>query len=69
MTANNYDKLRFFGVGIPEEPDVDNIKPVLESLHIGTGAKWIRSVGHTPECVFVDMLRWNDGKVPRKYRL
>lgn len=35
MTSHEFDRVSFFGVGIPEEPDEDNIKPVLASLHIG----------------------------------
>lgn len=67
MTSHEFDRVSFFGVGIPEEPDEDNIKPVLASLHIGAKVKWKTFPDVPPQATFVDAMRWSDGYQPRFY--
>ena len=79
MNAHTFDRLKHFGVGIPEEPDEVNIQPVLASLEWGAKVRWdtankaeIERLRGTPgepvpikTSTFVEILRWLDGYKPK----
>ena len=66
MTAHEFDRVKFFGIGIPDDPTEEDAKRVLMALHIGKKVKW-SGADHVSLPMFVDVPRWNDGYQPRFY--
>ena len=55
-TTIEFDRISYFGLGIPDDPSEEEAKRVLLGLHIGSRFKW-HNGGATP----VECLRWTDG--------
>lgn len=66
MTAHEFDRVKHFGIGIPDDPTEEEAKRVLMALHIGVKVKWAGAADNTLSS-FVDCLRWEDNYQPRFY--
>ena len=54
MTSHEFDRLKHYGIGIPDDPSEEEAKHVMMLLQIGTRYHW-------PKGEWVDCLRWVDG--------
>lgn len=66
MTAHEFDRVKHFGIGIPDDPTDEDVSRILQHLHLGTKVDWPKTA-EDHAAVFNPFPRWNDGHQPRFY--